>query len=150
MIRSGGLLQTLVWEIPIPSRMREYRVPDDERVRASLERVFSTRREVDSQRKLKRLVEKDLKSDETFRVGEQRVRKIAIDSGIVNLEIHSRETQSKKSMVKCPVCEERLTRVRNMTVFGGTVTLGYRCNRCGYWTGLRRRVPTRYVFTRRD
>ena len=36
-----------------------------------------------------------------------------------------------------------------MTVFGGTVTLGYRCSRCGYWTGLRKRVPTRYVFTRR-
>lgn len=134
----------------IPTQMRDYRVPDDERVRASLERIFSTRHEVDSQRKLKRLVEKDLKSDEIFRVGEERVRKIAIDSGLVNLEIHSRETQSKKSMVKCPVCEERLTRVRNMTVFGGTVTLGYRCNRCGYWTGLRKRVPTRYVFTRRD
>jgi len=33
---------------------------------------------------------------------------------------------------------------------GGTVTLGYRCERCKYWTGLKRRVPTRYIFTRRS
>jgi hypothetical protein len=127
----------------------EYRIPSDALVRASLSRLFSTRHEVSSQRQLKRLVERDLKSDEVFRVGEPRLRQIAIDSGLVDLEIHCRETGERRSLVKCPVCSERLRRVRNMTVFGGTVTVGYRCARCGYWTGLRKRVPTRYVFTRR-
>ncbi len=130
--------------------MSEYRVPDDDRVKAALARIFSTRHEVNSQRQLKRLVEKDLKSDEVFRVGEVRLRKLAIDSGLVNLEIHSRETEARRSLIKCPVCGERLARVRNMTVFGGTVTLGYRCDRCSYWTGLKKRVPTRYIFTRRN
>ena len=102
-----------------------------------------------SQRALKRLVEKDLRGEEVYRVGGPRLRQIAIDSGRLGLEIHCRETDEKKSMVKCPVCGQRLTRVRNMTVFGGTVTLGYRCSRCGYWTGLKKRVPTRYIFTRR-
>ena len=129
--------------------MVEYRIPSDDRIRASLVRVFSTRHEVNSQRHLKRLVEKDLKGEEVFRVGGPRLRQLAIDSGLVDLEIHCRETIEMRSMVKCPVCGERLQRVRNMTVFGGTVTLGYRCDRCGYWTGLRKRVPTRYVFTRR-
>jgi len=114
-----------------------------------LRRVFSTRHEVTSQRALKRLVEKDLRGEEVYRVGGPRLRQIAIDSGRLGLEIHCRETDEKKSMVKCPVCGQRLTRVRNMTVFGGTVTLGYRCSRCGYWTGLKKRVPTRYIFTRR-
>ena len=130
--------------------MPEYRIPSDDRVRASLARVFSTRRAVNSQRQLKRLVEKDLKGEEDFRVGEPRLRQIAIDSGRLDLEIHCRETEERKSLVRCPVCGERLRRVRNMTVFGGTVTLGYRCARCTYWTGLRKRVPTRYVFTRRQ
>jgi len=130
--------------------MPEYRIPSDDRVRASLARVFSTRRAVNSQRQLKRLVEKDLKGEEDFRVGEPRLRQIAIDSGRLDLEIHCRETGERRSLVRCPVCGERLRRVRNMTVFGGTVTLGYRCARCTYWTGLRKRVPTRYVFTRRQ
>ena len=129
--------------------MPGYRIPSGERVRESLVRLFSTRREVDSQRRLKALVEKDLKGEEKFRVGEVRLRQIAIESGLVDLEIRCRESEERRSLIRCPVCSARLQRVRNMTVFGGTVTLGYRCPRCRYWTGLRRRVPTRYVFTRR-
>jgi len=129
--------------------MPTYRIPSDDRVRGSLVRVFSTRQMVDSQRRLKQLVERDLKGDERFRVGEPRLRLLAIESGLVDLEIRCRDTTEMRSLVRCPVCGERLKKVRNMTVFGGTVTLGYRCGRCKYWTGLRRRVPTRYVFTRR-
>jgi hypothetical protein len=130
--------------------MPAYRIPKDDRVRESLRRVFSTRQVVDSQRKLKGLVERDLKGQEKYRVGGPRLRLLAIDSGLVDLEIFCRDTDEMRSLVKCPVCGERLKRVRNMTVFGGTVTLGYRCERCRYWTGLKRRVPTRYVFTRRS
>ena len=129
--------------------MPAYRIPSDERVRESLARVFATRHAVDSQHRLKQLVEKDLKGEEPFRVGEVRLRQIAIGSGLLDLEIHCREAEQKTSLYKCPVCGERLQRVRNMTVYGGTVTLGYRCDRCKYWTGLRRRIPIRYVFTRR-
>ncbi len=130
--------------------MPAYRIPSDERIRESLARLFSTRQIVDSQRKLKSLVERDMKGDERYRVGEPRLRLLAIDSGLVDLEIHCRDTEEMRSLVKCPVCGHRLKKVRNMTVFGGTVTLGYRCDRCRYWTGLKRRVPTRYVFTRRS
>lgn len=129
--------------------MPTYRIPSDDRVRGSLVRVFSTRQMVDSQRRLKQLVERDLKGEEKFRVGEPRLRLLAIESGLVDLEIRCRDTDEMRSLVRCPVCGERLEKVRNMTVFGGTVTLGYRCGRCKYWTGLKRRVPTRYVFTRR-
>ncbi|MEK6988261.1 MAG: hypothetical protein AABX97_09270 [Candidatus Thermoplasmatota archaeon] len=129
--------------------MPEYHIASEARLKESLGRLFATRHEVPSQRKLKALVEKDLKGEEVFRVGEARLRKIAIDSGLVDLEIHCRDTEEMRSLIRCPVCGERLRRVRNMTVFGGTVTLGYRCERCKYWTGLKRRIPTRYVFTRR-
>src|SRR3989304_5812708 len=127
-----------------------YRTPSDARVQDAIARVLSTRQIVESQRKLKHLVEKDLKGDERYRVGEPRLRLIAINSGLVDLEIRCRDTPKMRSLVKCPVCGERLKKVRNMTVFGGTVTLGYRCDRCKYWTGLKRRVPTRYIFTRRS
>src|SRR5437899_2882003 len=120
--------------------MPSYRIPSDDRVRDSLVRVLSTRPMVDSQRRLKQLVEKDLKGDEKYRVGEPRLRHLAIESGLVDLEIRCRDTDEMRSLIKCPVCGARLKKVRNMTVYGGTVTLGYRCERCKYWTGLKRRV----------
>src|SRR2546422_2614980 len=129
--------------------MPSYRIPSDDRVRDSLVRVFSTRPMVDSQRRLKQLVEKDLKGDEKYRVGEPRLRLLAIDSGLLDLEIRCRDTDEMRSLIKCPVCGARLKKVRNMTVYGGTVTLWYRCERCKYWTGPKRRVPTRDNFTRR-
>lgn len=130
--------------------MPSYRIPNDDRVVESLRRVLSARQIVDSQRKLKQLIEKDLKGDMKYRVGEPRLRVLAIESGLINLEIRCRDTQERRSLIKCPVCGNRLRKVRNMTVYGGTVTLGYRCERCKYWTGLKRRVPTRYIFTRRS
>jgi len=130
--------------------MPSYRIPSDDRVRDSLVRILSTRPMVDSQRRLKQLVEKDLKGDEKYRVGEPRLRHLAIESGLIDLEIRCRDTEEMRSLIKCPVCGARLKKVRNMTVYGGTVTLGYRCERCKYWTGLKRRVPTRYIFTRRS
>jgi len=126
-----------------------YRIPKDENVLAALRRATAVKPTVDSQRKLKRLVEKELKAAEVFKVGGERLRRIAIDSKLFDLRILTRETGKRKSSVNCPVCASRLRRQRNMTVYGGTVTLGYKCETCGYWTGLRRRVPVRYIFTRR-
>ena len=129
--------------------MPTYRIPKVDIVRDAITRVLGTRHQVNSQRQLKRLVERDLRGDEHYRIGARRLRLAAIGSGLIDLEIHTRETAERKSQVKCPVCASRLRKVRNMTVFGGTVTLGYRCDRCHYWTGLRKRVPTRYIFTRK-
>src|SRR2546430_14514438 len=130
--------------------MPSYRIPSDDRVRDSLVRVFSTRPMVDSQRRLKQLVEKDLKGDEKYRVGEPRLRVLAIDSGLVDLEIRCRDTEEMRSLIKCPVCGARLKKVRNMTVYGGAGTLGDRCVRGKYWNGLRRPVSTRHVVPRRE
>ena len=126
-----------------------YRIPKDEQVLAALRRATDLKPLVDSQRKLKRLVDKEMRGEEGFKVGEERLRRIAIASGLFELRIQTRETEGKRSLSNCPVCGTRLGRLRNMTVFGGTVTLGYRCGACGYWTGLRRRVPVRYTFVRK-
>jgi len=126
-----------------------YRIPKDDQVLAALRRATDLKPIVDSQRKLKRLVDRELRGDEGFKVGEERVRRLAIDSRLFELRINTRETEEKRSMVRCPVCDSRLRRLRNATVFGGTVTLGYKCGTCGYWTGLRRRVPVRYTFMRK-
>lgn len=124
-----------------------YHIPSDEQVLNSLEKVLKEFRTVNSQNKLKKIVTKELTSKKKkFNVSVNRLRNIAINSDFVKLEIHSREGDPKKLMIKCPVCSSTLKRVKNLTIWGGEVTIEFRCKRCGYWTGKKKRIPTRYVF----
>ena len=124
-----------------------YHIPSDEQVENALKKVLTKFRTVHSQTKLKTLVTKELGTKEKeFGVSGSRLRDIAINSNFVKLEIHSREGDPKKVMNKCPVCNSSLKRVKNLTIWGGEVTIELRCTRCGYWTGKKKRIPTRYVF----
>ena len=125
-----------------------YKIPPDDAVLLAMQEVLAKHKSIDSQHKLKRLVEKALSSGgDEYRVGERRLRLMALNAGIARLDIKYRETNDKGAIALCPVCGVKLTRERNQTVFGGTVTLGYKCNACTYATGIKRRVPTRYIFT---
>ena len=124
-----------------------YHVPSDELVETALKKVLKKNRTVQSQKKLKHLIIKELDTKKkTFGVSEGRLRKIAINSNFVKLEIHSREGDPKRLLAKCPVCESSLKRVKNLTIWGGEVTIEFSCLNCGYWTGKKKRIPTRYVF----
>lgn len=123
-------------------------VPSDKQVVSILRKVLKNNHVVGSQNKLKKLVDKELfkknKSDKG--VSPKRLRNIAIDSDFVKIEIHSREGDPKKIMYKCPVCNGNLKRVKNKTIWGGKVTIEFQCPICGYWTGKKKRIPTRYIF----
>jgi len=124
-----------------------YHIPSDEQVLKSLEKVLKEYRTVQSQNKLKRLVTKELTTKKKkFSVSGSRLRNIALKSNFVKLEIHTREGDPKKIMIKCPVCGNALKRVKNLTIWGGEVTIEFRCMKCGYWTGKKKRIPRRYVF----
>lgn len=129
--------------------MPGYQIPSDQRVLRALGEVLGKRRAVSSQRELKELLEGAMSRDGDYRVSGPRARHLAYESGKVEMQIECRESPELKSLFNCPVCGRRLTMVKNMTVFGGTVTLGYKCTHCPYWTGIHRRIPTRYVFTRK-
>jgi len=124
-----------------------YHIPSDDQVLNSLKKVLKEYRTVNSQNKLKKLVSKELSTTKKkFNVSSSRLRNIAINSDFVQLEIHTREGDPKKLMVKCPVCGITLKRVKNLTIWGGEVTIEFNCKKCGYWTGKKKRIPTRYVF----
>ena len=124
-----------------------YHIPSDEKVQKAIKNVLKKFRTVPTQHKLKELVEKELKlKKKRFNVSEPRLRNIAINSGFVNLEIHTREGSPHKLLAKCPVCGKSLKRVKNLTIWGGQVTIEFRCSNCKYWTGKKKRIPTRYVF----
>jgi len=124
-----------------------YHIPSDEQIQKSLVNVLNKYRIVNSQIKLKELITKDLKTKKiNYGVSGQRIRNIAVKSDFVKLEIHTREGDPKKIMTKCPVCGNNLKRVKNLTIWGGEVTIEFNCSRCGYWTGKKKRIPTRYIF----
>jgi len=124
-----------------------YRIPSDTEVVEAIRDVLGRYAIINSQRKLTALVLRALRrNDADYTVSEERVRNLAWGSGLATVEIRCRDTREKTSAGACPVCDGRTARIRNLTVYGGAVTMGYRCRTCGYWTGLRNRVPTLYVF----
>jgi uncharacterized protein with PIN domain len=124
-----------------------YRIPSSDLLVDVIREVVKKHLTVSSQRKLTGLVLRRLMDiDNEYAASEERIRKVTIDSGVAKIEIHCRESEEKSRYSRCPVCGSKMTRIRNETVFGGTVTLGYKCTKCPYWTGLKRRIPIRYVF----
>ena len=128
-----------------------YKLPTDEEIEDAIRRALTRHGVVSSQRKLTELVRKELKSlDPDFTIAEDRVRMMAINKGLAKISINARDTPAKTSSSTCPVCSKHMKHIKNLTVYGGSVDLGYRCSRCGYWTGLKSRRPTRYIFSSKE
>jgi hypothetical protein len=124
-----------------------YQIPSDDDILGAVEKVFQKYHTVTSQHLLKKFVENEfLSKKKQFHVSETRLRTLVLNSGLVDVEIHSREGDPDKILHKCPVCGGPLQRVKNQTIYGGEVTIEFRCERCGYWTGKKKKIPTLYVF----
>ena len=102
-----------------------------------------------SQAEFRRALLAELRRDDPLlAIGARRLRRLLLDARAVRLEITYTERVDRRPLVECPVCGEAVRPIRNRTLVGDSVTLGYRCPRCGYWTHLKRRVPTRYFVAR--
>ncbi len=125
-----------------------YRLPSEEEVEHAIAAVLRREKKLPSENRFVSLVRRELKrKDKDFTVSHERLRRVALRSGLCKVTIHTREVPTRRPMARCPVCSTRVVQVKNETIYGGTVTLGYECPFCGYWTGMRRRVPQRYVFS---
>jgi hypothetical protein len=124
-----------------------YHIPSDDDILGAVEKVFQQYHTVTSQHTLKKFVEKELQTKKKqLHVSEHRLRMLVLNSGLVQVEIHTREGDPDKILHKCPVCGGALQRVKNQTIYGGEVTIEFRCDLCGYWTGKKKKIPTLYVF----
>jgi len=129
--------------------MKQDSLASDEEINSALKTVFNNFHTISSQYKLKILVDKEINKKSKIPkkgISHARLRNIALHSSFIKVEIHSREGDPKKPMRKCPVCTCELKKVKNLTIWGGKVTIEYKCPNCGYWTGKKKRIPTRYVF----
>ncbi|PKK86591.1 MAG: hypothetical protein CVT48_00300 [Thermoplasmata archaeon HGW-Thermoplasmata-1] len=128
-----------------------YKIPSDEEVRECILEVLAVAGTVGSQRKLSELVIERLRiRDGDFRLAGNRARRLAAQSDFVRLEIRARPGDPKRILRFCPVCGEKLKHLRNRTIWGGEVTIELKCPACPYWTGKRKRIPTRYFFSLRN
>jgi uncharacterized protein with PIN domain len=124
-----------------------YHIPSDDVILGAVKKVFQKYHTVTSQHKLKTYIEKELQTKKKqYRVSEPRLRTLVLKSGLIQVEIHTREGDPDKILHKCPVCGGPLQRVKNQTIYGGEVTIEFRCDHCGYWTGKKKKIPTLYVF----
>ncbi|MGD1059965.1 MAG: hypothetical protein ABR879_00705 [Methanomassiliicoccales archaeon] len=124
-----------------------YKVPKADVLAEAIRNVLQEQNTVISQNLFTQLVNACLKCDDPdFTASEERIRRVTLARKLAKVQIVTREAEERSRQGRCPVCGSKTKRIQNETVFGGTVTLGYKCRACGYWTGLRRRIPTRYIF----
>lgn len=121
----------------------------DEEVVATLVKVILDEGTIASQKRLAELVNKQLTKRGRSAVTGERVRVLAVKSGLVSLQIRVRVDGATPEMERCPVCRSRLRRSANRTLTGATTQTGYRCTRCPWWTGRDLRIPQHYVFQAR-
>ena len=124
--------------------------PSNEKLDEALVNVLLRCQIIGSQNELVRLVVKELEKDgETYRVSGNRIRKYALENGMVSIEIEYRESRNKKVPDICPICGHDLTSIKNCTLDGDTVELMRKCRICGYIFSARGSIPRKYSFVRR-
>jgi len=120
----------------------------DEEVVGILVKVILDEGTVSSQKRLAQLVNRQLKKRGMHVTGE-RIRVLAVKSGLVGVTIRARVDGATPEMERCPVCRSRLKRTANRTLTGATAQTGYKCSKCPWWTGRELRIPMHYVFQAR-
>jgi hypothetical protein len=119
----------------------------DEEVVGTLVKVILEEGTVASQTRLAELVNAELGGKRN--VTAERIRVLAVRSGLVALTIRTRVLGETPELERCPVCRGKLRRTTNRTLTGTTASTGYKCTRCPWWTGREMRVPQHYVFAAR-
>lgn len=128
-----------------------YKRPSNEKLDEALVNVLLRCQIIESQSELVRMVVKELEKDgETYRVSGNRIRRYALDNGMISIEIDYRESRNKKVPDICPVCGSDLTSVSNNTLDGDTIEILRKCRKCGYVSSARGSIPGRYVFIRKS
>jgi hypothetical protein len=129
---------------------KKYKVPSEDDIIEAIQKAMTGNNIVRSQTELRALVQAELKTkDPAFSITNERLRRIALEKVGLAIEIQGRDLEGGPPLVKCPVCKSPLKATKNVTIYGGTVNLGFTCTKCPYWTGVKRRVPTRYTFYKR-
>ena len=128
-----------------------HKIPGDEDVLTASQRVILRFGTINSQQQLKVLVQQELNGiDPLYHVSGPRVRSLALKSKFIRCEIKYRSWPDHKTELKrCPVCNSPVHKIKNKTLTGKTITIGFKCNTCPYHTDIPIQIPARYIFSAR-
>lgn len=127
-----------------------YKRPSDEKLDEALVNVLLRCQTIGSQSEFVRLVVAELEKDgETYRVSGNRIRKYALENGMISLEINYRDSKNRRVPDTCPVCKCDLISIKNSTLDGNTIELMRKCQACGYISSAKGSIPGRYTFIRK-
>ncbi|MDR3205911.1 MAG: hypothetical protein LBT41_02270 [Candidatus Methanoplasma sp.] len=125
-----------------------YRIPDGTTLSAAVETVMRKVPHVETQNEFGSLVRKELSElGSGFRVSDARIRRLAVERGLVRITIEYRASESETRPRICPVCGNALIPVRNMSLDGESVEIKRKCSVCPYAIGKTSLAPGRYSFT---
>ncbi|MCQ2056242.1 MAG: hypothetical protein MJY64_02070 [archaeon] len=126
-----------------------FNIPDDERVKDAIFIVMYNNHTVRSQRELANLVRNELnKGLEKFNISCERIRHIAINSGLVRVIIDYRDLNTAVGNV-CPVCGNDIIPISNCSLSGEVIEIGKKCSVCPFLASAGKNSPGRYIFVRK-
>jgi hypothetical protein len=114
---------------------------------AALRVLYSNGGAVETQKKLYSEVLEQLKWEkDNIRVSPSKMREVLLSSRKISVEIRYASRPLSKPLKGCPVCRHSVSEIHNHTLDGKRVVSGYKCTSCTFWTPIRRRVPSHYIF----
>lgn len=122
-----------------------YEILRDEDLEEMLRKVFRNNPVLRSQAALSRALAAEL-DGRGLRVSGNRLRRLALESGLAKLEIIYRQSCRRLEGDTCPVCASSLQDIENSTLDGGTAVIARVCMNCDFKRGVQDREPGRYVF----
>jgi hypothetical protein len=121
--------------------------PKEEVIQFIIRKVIRKQREVNSQRELAELVNKNLRMVEPhYTISPRRVRLISIRLPDVKVKVQTKRGKIRK---KCPSCLHSLKRVYTKNLKGKRILFKLVCPKCSYQGLNGKWVPRRYSFVRK-
>lgn len=122
-----------------------YEILRDEDLEEMLRKVFRNNPVLRSQAALSRALAAELDGRCT-KISGNRLRRLAMESGLAKLEIIYRQSCRKLEGDRCPVCASSLKEIENSTLDGGTAVIARSCDNCEFKRGVQDTEPGRYIF----
>jgi len=121
-----------------------YKIPKEEEVRKAIYKALRKYNSFSSLNKLRHAVLAELeKMDREYTISIRRTRILAARAGFV--KVKAKKRHGRKRFEKCPICGGKLREIKNLSLLGEEVVVGYKCNLCKY-KGKINEVPVRYSF----
>ena len=122
-----------------------YELPKEEEIRNAIYFALKKNKNFPSLVRLRKAVLDELKKmNKNYKISMRRVRIIAARSGFVRISFKTKP--SNKKLKFCPICGGKLEKIKNYSLLGEEVIIGYKCNLCTYKSGIKNEMPTRYSF----